>query len=718
MNGSGDRKYSDAPKGHQLNIKDIRDHLAGRRTWAVTLASSNGHALAGCRDYDQGGEAIIDAALAAAHATGIVAFGIHIPGASTKEDHDGGHIWTLYDRSVPIKDIVAQLATLPGENGEIYPNGNPIRLPLGLHRRKQTRGTLILQDGRRFNLDQTSQFVSALRALLALRRNVAPPPAPEHMRPSSGGSAFGTNYVPENWKDLPDGAALMASPRYQLLFRFNSQLSKLVRGERVTLYRNGVADDSDSAQIAVLVANLITSHRKGRSLGDGAPPESEIRAVALYWKNTLRKNKKDEHYKSHIDTELARYRPATYLPEVTTQLGNGQPLNNLRPLTAPEKRSPGRPTGVSIARQDRLNLLVDLLIVGERVRRKELSEALNVSMRRITSDLAELKESNRIDYHPVARGILITRVERKLSGCEDGNNAKNTAPQCDSICTGETPAPPICSDVSVTAPISAVDTAPSESADSVESLRELDGSVSDATAVERGGAGVSPLSVELTPQSSPQKQLIDLVREVFDFIPELYQRLNKRTGEVTRANVTRNRVRAEVRSRSGGDNWSDVAIDRATIVERKRRAWDRRRAWEADRIREAREAASAASTTELRRQARSTAATYVQKLKKCHPLVEFSRIIAGIWAAEEARREQRDESEQGVLHDLADQALAELRSIETIPPLDPTPVVAVDDVHQLPPMLQLDLFNQAPLEIVYNREFVRVMIDRLKARTA
>lgn len=343
MTQSGADKYRDV-KRHVLSIEDMRDHLAARRTWATTLANKDGMTRTGCRDYDSDGKQILLDALASAASNGITAFAISMPATSddetTKATNDGGHVWTLYKRPAPAKDVKAQLTTLPVGAGEIYPSGNVIRLPFGYHRRKDTRGILLLQDGREFNLDQPGLLVAGLRAVLALSLNSAPPEAKASERTS--GSAFGESYSPEAWEGVTKayGALLMNSGRYKFFFREFEQLAKLARGERVVLYKDGAPDDSGSAQVAALVWNLINAHRKGAPKGDGAPPEAEIKAVALHWKDALRDNRSDEHYRAQIDYEINRYRPATYRPEATTSIA-GAPAAQPNALPAPETRRAG-----------------------------------------------------------------------------------------------------------------------------------------------------------------------------------------------------------------------------------------------------------------------------------------------------------------------------------------------------------------------------------------
>ncbi len=111
----------------------------------------------------------------------------------------------------------------------------------------------------------------------------------------------------DNWRNLPNGGAIWASPRIRALARRRPQLATLLRGERVTLTRQGAPDDSDSAQVAALVYNLITANL----------PENEVRAVALYLHAQLRPNKPIKHFCRQIDAEIERYKPKRYNPKPT-----------------------------------------------------------------------------------------------------------------------------------------------------------------------------------------------------------------------------------------------------------------------------------------------------------------------------------------------------------------------------------------------------------------
>ena len=156
----------------------------------------------------------------------------------------------------------------------------------------------------------------------------------------------------------------MASRRYQALFKYRPQLATLARGERVVLKRDGHNDDSNSAQVACLVCNLLTTGRKdaeGRMVpGLGAPPLNEVRALALHWKPALRDNRTLEHYQAQIAYEIARYTPPDYTPEATGYIPQQQAAAP-RALASARYSGAGRPAGQRSEQAARLVALVEAL---------------------------------------------------------------------------------------------------------------------------------------------------------------------------------------------------------------------------------------------------------------------------------------------------------------------------------------------------------------------
>lgn len=380
MTGKEEPKYHDAPAGHVFDPSDMLDHLAGRRTWAATLLDTGRMARAGCRDYDGDdglGETLGLLALDQAKAAGLTAAAIILGGRA--------HVWVFYAKPAPSDDIAAQLrAVLPAGPGEIYPSGNNIRLPFGRHRIKDTRGELVLQDGRRFDLDQPDDLEHGIRALLALVRNSPPPVAPSAGRVRSG-SDDNVQVDPALYEGCSEerGGLLWASGRLQ-----RGVLASIARGERVTVLRDGAPDDSDSAQLAALVYGLMRAHRKGEKPGVGALPEDEIRNIALFLRPQLRPGVSLGKFKWQIEYELVRYRPEHYAPEPTTHLPS-KPAPMPAHLPAAATRAPGRPVGDQVRG---LEQCAALLQMGAEFTHRTLAEALGTSVKTIGNYLAELRD--------------------------------------------------------------------------------------------------------------------------------------------------------------------------------------------------------------------------------------------------------------------------------------------------------------------------------------
>jgi hypothetical protein len=329
-----DRKYSDID-AYSFTVEHLAAHLAGTATYAATLGAA-GAAWAGCKDYDSADEAEILAALDQAQQKGIAAAAIVMPGRAG--EHTGGHLWVFYDRPYAESDIRAQLRTIRRlGKGEDYPSGNPIRLPFGYHQIKKTRGILILQDRRRFNLD--TQLAAGINALLSLPRNGKPQPAPAGDARISG-AAWGDTYKPEQWENLPDGGALWHSAYIAAAAgQRRPDLAKLLCGERVTIIKkDDTRDDSDSAQVAALAYNLLSA--------DVCKPQA--RAIADHLYTQIRPSKTREHYRAHFDVELERYTPKHYRPKEIRFLG---PATSATPQPLPPAEY--RPEPKSRARKDR-----------------------------------------------------------------------------------------------------------------------------------------------------------------------------------------------------------------------------------------------------------------------------------------------------------------------------------------------------------------------------
>jgi hypothetical protein len=277
----------------------------------------------------------------------------------------------------------------------------------------------VLQDGRRFNLDDAGERKAGLAGWLELPRNDAPPAAPPETRMSGG--TFGS-YDPAAWegRSAERGRLLQGSPRYQALFARRPQLAALAMGRRVVTTRDGYPDDSDSAQLAVLVSNLLTTGRAGSGgrlvPGLGAPPEDEIRNLALFWQPKLCPNASPEHFRAHVDYEIGRYRPDGYAPEATRLLG--QAAAEPPELEAPRDR--GRPSG---QRAEQAEHLVALLAehLGEIVTLGALGCALNVGERMVRLYIDDLGE--RVELARARYGLHVVRVEINSTALADSSLA-------------------------------------------------------------------------------------------------------------------------------------------------------------------------------------------------------------------------------------------------------------------------------------------------------
>lgn len=118
-------------------------------------------------------------------------------------------------------------------------------------------------------------------------------------------------HTPEAWAELPSGATLAQSRRFQALVKANDQLRAVVSGEGVTLnVKGGGQDSSPSIQRAVFVNQLLRAKY----------PHNEIRALALHFSGVL--ESKPKWFKTDIDnllrtTDQSGYTPMDYQPEST-----------------------------------------------------------------------------------------------------------------------------------------------------------------------------------------------------------------------------------------------------------------------------------------------------------------------------------------------------------------------------------------------------------------
>jgi hypothetical protein len=170
MNEPGSlRKYTKLYR--PLTYDVLRAHLRGDVTVAVRLINEADLARAAVVDIDEGGERALCKVLEVAEAQRFVAFGQ----SSRNEQHDGGHVWLLFDdQTAPerLRALAQQLVGQSSVKGETYPTRKSIRLPLGVHRWTGRRGLLYLPDGGVLDLDLGEYMVkTAIRELRQLPLN-------------------------------------------------------------------------------------------------------------------------------------------------------------------------------------------------------------------------------------------------------------------------------------------------------------------------------------------------------------------------------------------------------------------------------------------------------------------------------------------------------------------------------------------------------------------
>lgn len=298
------------------------------------------------------------------------------------------------------------------------------------------RVRLVCADGPRYSRQQLAEtfLPGGLAELDKLRRGAKQPAkAPRSARPGAELTA---------WDRLPDGEKLMGSARHRALWANRPQLAKLARGERVTLMTERGPDDTDSAQVAVLVANyLTTGHRAAPGgpvvEGNGAPPLDEIRAVALSLHETLRPGCDLAAYQADVERLIARYRPPGYAPEPTRGLSDSS-RPTLNALPSPRQR--GRPAGQRAEQAERLaQHLAAMPVDADGVRRTcraELALALRTTERMISGYLADLRAAGRLETRTEARALAVLRVEIKCP--PDPARKGGNRPPVDGIGTRET----------------------------------------------------------------------------------------------------------------------------------------------------------------------------------------------------------------------------------------------------------------------------------------
>ncbi|NTU85542.1 MAG: hypothetical protein HGA45_40340, partial [Chloroflexales bacterium] len=267
---------------------------------------------------------------------------------------------------------------------------------------------LVFANGPRYTLEQLAEafLPGGLAALGAARHR---PPRTKSQDSTPVDTAFLAR--------LPDGAFLMASPRYRTLFRTRRQLAQLARGEAVVLPTKYGLRGSGSEQVAVLIQNLLTVGRPGVDgnmvPGLGAPPEDEIRALALFWRQRLRPDDELAHYLADVEHLITMYRPAGYAPEPTRVTGESIP--SYQELLPARKR--GRPRG-SRERTARALLAYSTALPLDKdgyadTTTAALARALKCSSAYVTDLLAELRAEGIVETRTKARGLALRVIPQK-----------------------------------------------------------------------------------------------------------------------------------------------------------------------------------------------------------------------------------------------------------------------------------------------------------------
>jgi hypothetical protein len=221
MTEQGKSKY--ITEAQPLSDDDLLAHLGGTCTYAAPLIGTDGLCCATVLDIDQGGQEAVAAALNAAGNKGLTAFAFVQDKPDDLSNHQGGHVWILFSEPHEpelLRKLSAELlkmAQLP--TGEIYPSGANIRLPFGYHTRKHSRGRLLLQDGRSFDLDHESDLSAGILAVCSLPKNEPPAVSRELVANASGYANLLQMHDIQPWTTcpgLPIEAELLQDAKYWL----------------------------------------------------------------------------------------------------------------------------------------------------------------------------------------------------------------------------------------------------------------------------------------------------------------------------------------------------------------------------------------------------------------------------------------------------------------------------------------------------------------------
>ena len=136
MTNAGSAKYL---RVHTpITDADLIAHIAGDITLATQLVTNGLSCTAAC-DLDAGGEAAVRSVLRAGEAASCTAYGFVLDAGP----HNGGHVWIFFEDMFPataLRQLMSEITTAARiTTAELWPSQQDLRLPFGLHRRKQQR---------------------------------------------------------------------------------------------------------------------------------------------------------------------------------------------------------------------------------------------------------------------------------------------------------------------------------------------------------------------------------------------------------------------------------------------------------------------------------------------------------------------------------------------------------------------------------------------------
>lgn len=166
--------------GEHLPITDaaLRAHIDGRATYGAPLTGSDGLSRALVIELDTDSRTGAQRVQQAAQAHGVAMVSVIVKGA---DGHDGSHNYALTVPCDPKRAaaLARQIATEAGyPDAEVWPKGNGIRLPLGIHTHTGRRGDVLTAGGEILNADDPAELPACWAAFAALPL-VVPPPLPK-----------------------------------------------------------------------------------------------------------------------------------------------------------------------------------------------------------------------------------------------------------------------------------------------------------------------------------------------------------------------------------------------------------------------------------------------------------------------------------------------------------------------------------------------------------